>query len=159
MLLLGLGIPKAICSYKGQSLISTTFDGSAGIILALRHFDFLVAGTSGWGLMKGAQVVLARDDRRQTPRIVSKGFRADLAPPFVKVTSRRRRVAWRIDGSVLIVNRHPSAFGESSRRCSVTSNFAAPAARAVYSKNQTFTRLGRLGSEMRPSGFRPLLAT
>ena len=64
--------------------------------------------------MKGTHVVLTRDDRCKTPRIVSTFFHADLVPPFLKFTSRRRRVTWRIDGSVLIVNRHPSAFGESS---------------------------------------------
>jgi hypothetical protein len=34
-IILGLGIPKAVYSYSGQSLISTTLDWVAGIVLAL----------------------------------------------------------------------------------------------------------------------------
>jgi hypothetical protein len=33
--ILGLGIPKAVYSYSGQALISTTLDWVAGIALAL----------------------------------------------------------------------------------------------------------------------------
>ena len=32
--ILGIGIPKAVYSYKGQALISTTLDWLAGVILA-----------------------------------------------------------------------------------------------------------------------------
>ena len=33
--ILGIGVPKAVYSYKGQALISTTLDWLGGVILAL----------------------------------------------------------------------------------------------------------------------------
>lgn len=33
--ILGTGVPKAVCSYKGQALISTTLDWIVGVIFAL----------------------------------------------------------------------------------------------------------------------------
>ena len=68
-----------------------------------RHFHFLAAGIGGWGLMKCPQIVLAWDDRRQTPRIVSTFLpgRPRSACPEVYVSSRRW-VLGRTDGSVLI---------------------------------------------------------
>ena len=33
--ILGVGVPKAVYSYQGQALISTTFDWLAGVILAV----------------------------------------------------------------------------------------------------------------------------
>jgi hypothetical protein len=33
--ILGVGVPKAVYSYKGQALISTTLDWLAGVILAV----------------------------------------------------------------------------------------------------------------------------
>jgi hypothetical protein len=34
-MILGIGVPKAVYSYKGQALISTSLDWLAGVILAL----------------------------------------------------------------------------------------------------------------------------
>jgi hypothetical protein len=35
--ILGVGVPKAVYSYKGQALISTTLDWLAGVILAVMY--------------------------------------------------------------------------------------------------------------------------
>jgi hypothetical protein len=66
-------------SYKGQSLISTTFDGplASGENTCPHIGIYIVLGAGGWGLMKGAQVDLAWDDRcgdAKHPSLVSTLF-------------------------------------------------------------------------------------
>ena len=59
--------------------------------------------------MKGAQVVLAWDDRRQTPRIVSTFFHTNLAPRAIP------EIYYVSSQAGCFENKHPSAFDESSR--------------------------------------------
>ncbi|KAH9964103.1 hypothetical protein BC827DRAFT_49382 [Russula dissimulans] len=68
-IILGLGIPKAVYSYNGQSLISTTLDWVAGILLALILYWLGVIEANRPGL---------------SPLF----FQVELAPPILKFIRR-----------------------------------------------------------------------
>ncbi|KAF8481728.1 hypothetical protein DFH94DRAFT_405760 [Russula ochroleuca] len=73
--ILGFGVPKAVYSYNGQSLISTTLDWLAGVVLALVLY---------WlGVIEATR-----------PGLSPCFFKVDLAPPILRFLSRSEVHLW-----------------------------------------------------------------
>ncbi|KAI9511884.1 hypothetical protein F5148DRAFT_1167117 [Russula earlei] len=73
--ILGIGIPKAVYSYSGQALVSTTLDWVAGVILALVLY---------WlGVIEA-----------ERPESSPLFFQTDLAPPILNFLSRPEAQLW-----------------------------------------------------------------
>ncbi|KAN0117959.1 hypothetical protein V8E52_005546 [Russula decolorans] len=83
--ILGIGVPKAIYSYKGQALISTTLDWLGGMFLALILFWLGVIEAKRPGL---------------SPRF----FEDDLAPPILSFLCRREVHGWCLIVSSLLLS-------------------------------------------------------
>ncbi|KAI0273969.1 hypothetical protein BGY98DRAFT_921265 [Russula aff. rugulosa BPL654] len=84
--ILGVGVPKAVYSYKGLALISTTLDWLAGVILAVILFWLGVIET-------------------RRPELSPRFFQVDWAPPILRFLCRPESaccVSW-MKGADIIV--------------------------------------------------------
>ncbi|KAH9957342.1 hypothetical protein BC827DRAFT_1226389 [Russula dissimulans] len=73
--IIGVGIPKAVCTHNGQSLISPTLDWVGGIIFAIIFF---------WLGEIGAN----------RPELFPLFFQTDFGPPILKFLRRREVILW-----------------------------------------------------------------
>ncbi|KAF8473092.1 hypothetical protein DFH94DRAFT_765973 [Russula ochroleuca] len=114
--ILGLGIPKAVYSYRGQSLISTTLDLVGGIILTLISY---------W----------LGEIKAERPELCPLFFKVDLVPCILKFLRRYDVLLWFSSVLPLLVAVEGMFFVDDSDTKRLVAKHATSGIVAQFSKN------------------------